>query len=288
MRGFDCVVVSPDPVPSMYAPFYNSEDVFVGDVPPGPPPTHIACLDISDPTRTGGFYTANEAAFRGEGGVKILNMDHHATNARFGDLQLLDVNAAACAEQVAIALNDLGWAVDAEIARYVLLGIVTDTLGFRTPSTTPRSLKIASHMMERGGDLYGIVEQVFNTRPLSTILLWSKALGSVALGAGGRVIYVHITPEMLNEAGAKEEELEGLASYLATVTGNVKVAAVLKEREDGTTRASIRSRPGVDVASIARRFGGGGHPQAAGATIEAVGAEADRLFLEACETVLDS
>jgi phosphoesterase RecJ-like protein len=143
-------------------------------------------------------------------------------------------------------------------------------------------------MMERGGDLYGIVEQVFNTRPLSTILLWSKALGSVALGAGGRVIYVHITPEMLNEAGAKEEELEGLASYLATVTGNVKVAAVLKEREDGTTRASIRSRPGVDVASIARRFGGGGHPQAAGATIEAVGAEADRLFLEACETVLDS
>ena len=288
MRGYDCVVVSPDPIPSVYEPFYNPEDVFVGDVPPGPPATHIACLDISDPTRMGGFYTANEAAFRGEGGVKVMNMDHHATNLRFGDLQLLDVNAAACAEQVAVALNDLGWAVDAEIARYVLLGIVTDTLGFRTPSTTPRSLRIASHMMERGGDLYALVEQVFNTRPLSTILLWSKALASVALGAGGRVIYVHITPEMLAEAGAKEEELEGLSSYLATVTGDVKVAAVLKEREDGTTRASIRSCPGVDVAKIARRFGGGGHPQAAGATIPTVGEEADRLFIEACEAVLDA
>lgn len=288
MRGYDCVVVSTDPIPSVYAPFYKAEEVFIGDVPPGPLATHIACLDISDPKRTGGFYTANEAMFRGETGVKVLNMDHHATNLRFGDLQLLDVTAAACAEQVAAALNDLGWAVDAEIATHILLGIVTDTLGFRTPATTSRSLRIASHMMERGGDLYSITEQVFNTRPLSTILLWSKALASVALGAGGQVIYIHVTPEMLDEAGAKEEELEGLSSYLATVTGDVKVAAVLKEQPDGTTRVSIRSRPSVDVAKIARRFGGGGHPQAAGATIPASGQEADRLFLEACEAVLDA
>ncbi len=285
-RGYDCVVVSPDPIADVYAPFYRPEDVFVGAVPPGPPATHIACLDISDPKRTGSFYDAHEAAFRGEGSVKVLNLDHHATNLRFGDLQLLDVGSAACAEQVAVALNDLGWAVDAEIARYLLLGIVTDTLGFRTPATTPRSLEIAARMMERGGNLYEIVEQVFNTRPLSTILLWSKALAGVALGADGRVIYVHITPQMLNEAGAKEDELEGLSSYLATVTDDVKVAAVLKERDDGTTRVSIRSRPGVDVATIARRFGGGGHAQAAGATIPAVGTEADDLFIEACKAVL--
>jgi phosphoesterase RecJ-like protein len=287
-RGLSCQVVSQDPIPDVYTPFYNPEEVFIGAVPPGPPATHIACLDISDPTRTGSFYTANEASFRGETGVKILNMDHHATNLRFGDLQLLDVNAAACAEQVAVALDDLGWAVDAEIARHILLGIVTDTLGFRTPATTSRSLKVASHMMERGGNLYEIVDQVFNARPLSTIMLWSKALGSVSVGAKGRVIYIHVTPATLQEAGAKEEELEGLASYLATVRGKVKVAAVLKEREDGATRVSLRSNPGVDVASIARRFGGGGHTQAAGATIPAVGAEADRLFLEACEAVLDN
>jgi phosphoesterase RecJ-like protein len=285
-RGFSCQVVSPDPIPDVYTPFYKSDEIYIGDVPPGPKATHIACLDISDPTRTGGFYQANEAAFKGETGVKILNMDHHATNVRFGDLQLLDVSAAACAEQVAVALNDLGWAVDAEIARFILLGIVTDTLGFRTPATTARTLRIASHMMERGGDLFSIVDQVFNVRPLSTIMLWSKALASVSLGARGRVIYIHVTPAMLQETGAKEEELEGLASYLASVRGKVKVAAVLKEREDGTTRVSLRSNPGVDVASIAQRFGGGGHTQAAGATIPAVGKEADRLFLKACEEVL--
>ena len=141
-------------------------------------------------------------------------------------------------------------------------------------------------MVERGGDLFGIVDVVFNTRPLSTLMLWSKVLSSIKLGAEGRVIYVRVTMKMLKKAGAKEEELEGLSSYLASVSGAVKVAAVLKEREDGMTRVSFRSKPGVDVAAIARRFGGGGHPQAAGATIPTTGPEAETLFIKACEEVL--
>ncbi len=285
-RGYEAQVVSSDPIPTVYAGLYNPEDVFIGAVPPGPPATHIACLDISDPKRTGDFYKANEATFKGETGVKVLNMDHHATNLQFGDLQLLDTSAAACAEQVAVALDELQWAVDNEIARYVLMGVVTDTLGFRTPATTVRTVRVAAHMMERGGNLFDVVDAVFNTRPLSAIMLWSRALAGVSTGVDGRVIYVQVTPRMLEETGAKEEDLEGLASYLSTVRERVKVAAVLKEREDGTTRVSFRSMPGTDVAAIARRFGGGGHAQAAGATIEATGEEAARQFLAACEAVL--
>ncbi len=287
-RGYDCVVVSSDPIPAMYTPLYDPADIYVGDSPPGPPATHIACLDISDPTRTGGFYTANRHAFESNAGVKVLNLDHHATNTRFGDLNLLDISAAACAEQVAMALNELGWPIDTETANYLLLGIVTDTLGFRTPSTTSRTLRIAADLIDRGGDLYRIVDVVFQTRPLSTILLWSKVLGSVSIGAKGRVIYVQVTPKMLAEAGAKEEELEGIVNFLSSVRGDVRVAAVLKEREDGTTRVSLRSHPGTDVAAIARRLGGGGHPQAAGCTISATGRRAVRIFLKACEQVLDA
>lgn len=287
-HGYDCTVVSNDPIPDVYKSLYKEEEVFVGAVPPGPPASHIACLDISDPTRTGDFYTANQDAFERKKSVMILNMDHHATNLQFGDLNLLDTRAAACAEQVAVCFDELGWPVDAETARYVLLGVVTDTLGFRTSATTPRSLRVAAHMMERGADLYSIVDVVFNTRPLTTLMLWSRALANVSLGANGRVIYVRVTPEMLKKAGAKEEELEGLSSYLASVRGSVKVAAVLKERDDGTTRASLRSSPGVDVATIARLFGGGGHPQAAGATIPATGKQAEELFIQACERVLNA
>jgi phosphoesterase RecJ-like protein len=285
-RSYECTVVSSDPIPQMYSTLYDHSELFVGDLPPGPQASHIACLDISDPTRTGGFYAANEDAFQGRNGVKILNLDHHATNLQYGDLNLVDVRAAACAEQVAMVFNELGWAVDADTARYILLGVVTDTLGFRTPATTPRTLRVAAHMMDRGADLFSIVDPVFNTRPLSTVMLWSKALAKVALGAGKRVIYVRITPAMLDEAGAKEEELEGLSSYLSTVRNGVKMAAVLKEREDGTTRLSLRSNPGVDVAAIARRLGGGGHAQAAGATISATGKQAERIFLNVCEEVL--
>jgi len=147
-------------------------------------------------------------------------------------------------------------------------------------------MRVAAHMMERGASLFDTVDLVFNTRPLSTLMLWSKVLAGITLGADGRVIYVHVTRNMLKKAGAKEEELEGLASFLSSVRGSVKVAAVLKDREDGTTRVSLRSNPGVDVAALARRFGGGGHPQAAGATIPATGAEADALFIKACEEVL--
>jgi len=288
MQGYRCAVVSPDPVPAIYAPLYDPKEVFVGVVPPGPPPTHIACLDISDPARMGGFYKANEATFRGETDVKVLNLDHHATNVGFGDLQLIDPASPSCSEQITLALQEMGWPIDADIARYLLMGIVTDTLGFRTPSTTPRTLRIAADLHERGGNLFGVVDAAFNTRPLSTLMLWSKVLGSVTLGAGGRVLYARVTPQMLEEAGAKEEELEGLASYLESVRGGVKVAAVLKERGDGTTRASLRSSPGTDVSAIAQRFGGGGHAQAAGATIPATGPEAIQLFLQACEEVLDS
>jgi phosphoesterase RecJ-like protein len=286
-RGYDCAVVSTDPVPQMYAGLYDPEELFVGASPPGPAATHIACLDISDPRRTGDFYNANEEAFLHKSDVKVLNLDHHATNLQFGDLNLLDTQAAACAEQVAIAFNELGWAVDAGTARHLLLGLVTDTLGFRTSATTARTLRVTAHMMERGASLFDTVDLVFNTRPLSTLMLWSRVLAGISLGAEGRVIYVRVTKNMLKKAGAKEEELEGLASFMSSVRGSVKVAAVLKEREDHTTRVSMRSNPGVDVAAIARRFGGGGHPQAAGATIPATGEEADALFIKACEEVLD-
>lgn len=285
-RGYDCTVISSDPIPQIYACLYDTGELTVGEMPPGPLATHFACLDTSDPARTGSFYKANEAAFQRKNGVKILNLDHHATNLQYGDLNLVDPRAAACAEQVAMVFNELGWAVDENTARYILMGIVTDTLCFRTPATTTRTLRVAAHMTERGGNLYPIVDAVFNTRPLSTILLWSKVLASVSVGADGRVIFIRVTPQMLQEAGAKEEELEGLSSYLSSVQDGIKVAAVLKEREDGVTRVSLRSKPGVDVAAIARQFGGGGHPQAAGATIPATGKQAEEMFLRACEEVL--
>jgi phosphoesterase RecJ-like protein len=283
-HGHECTVVSADPIPAIYSVFVPQartalDRMFIGATPPGPPPDAIVALDCSDPARLGAVYTANKALFER---LPILNIDHHSTNLRFGDVNILDTTTAAAAEQVAILLDALELPPDEAAANWLLLGLVTDTLGFRTSGTTPRSLRIGAALMEAGGTLYPIVEQAFHTRPLSTVLLWSHALTGVR--TDGRTIWVTVSRQMLQESGAKEEELEGLVSWLAGVD-TIKVAALLKERGDGT-RVSLRSRPGVNVASIAARFGGGGHPQAAGCTIPALGEAAERDLLAAIEQEL--
>ncbi len=285
LHGHECIVVSADPIPTIYGMFLPDaraalDRVFTGANPPGPPPDAIVALDCSDPARLGTVYSANKALFER---LPVLNIDHHSTNLRFGDVNIIDTTAAAAAEQIAILLEALEMPPDETAAHWLLLGVVTDTLGFRTAGTTPRSLRIGADLMEAGGRLYPIVEQAFHTRPLSTVLLWSRALAGVR--NDNRAIWVTVSRQMLQETGAKEEELEGLVSWLAGVD-SIKVAALLKERGDGT-RVSLRSRPGVNVATIASHFGGGGHPQAAGCTIPSLGEAAERDLLAAIAQELD-
>ena len=211
-------------------------------------------------------------------------MDHHSTNGLFGDLNLLDTTAAACAEQIAVLLEALELPPDPTAATWLLLGLITDTIGFRTPGTTPRSLRAGADLMERGGQLFAVVDRVFNMRPLSTVLLWSKVLAGVR--TDGRTIWATVTRQMLHDTSGKEEELEGLVSWLAGVE-TIKIAALLKERGDGT-RVSLRSAPGVNVATIAAKFGGGGHPQAAGCTIPTIGEAAERDLLAAIDEVMSN
>ena len=279
-HGHECLVISADPIPQVYAPFLplaegsGLDRLYVGSTPPGPPPDALLVVDCSDLLRLGGVYTANTALFER---LPVLNVDHHGTNTLFGDINLLDTRAAAAAEQVFLLLEALALPIDQTAARWLMLGLVTDTLGFRTSGTTPRSLRLAADLVERGAGLYEVVDLVFDRRPLSTVLLWSRSLGGVH--TDGRTIWTTVTRKMLQETGAREEEVEGLVSWLAGVD-TIQVAALLKERGDGT-RVSLRSVPGVNVAAVASRFGGGGHPQAAGCTIPALGEAAEQDLLAA-------
>ena len=286
-HGHECTVVSADPIPDVYKIFLPEpgrralDRLFVGPTPPGPPPDALVVLDCSDPPRLGAAYTANRALFDR---LPVLNVDHHSTNTRFGDLNLLDTTAAACAEQIVLLLEALDLPPDAAAATWLLLGLTTDTIGFRTTGTTARSLRLGADLMDRGGQLFAVVDRVFNLRPLSTVLLWSKVLAGVR--TDGRAIWATVTRQMLSDTTAKEEELEGLVSWLAGVE-TIKIAALLKERGDGT-RVSLRSAPGVNVATIAAKFGGGGHPQAAGCTIPTIGEAAERDLLAAIDEVMST
>ncbi len=280
--GHDVTVLSADPLPEIFNPLLAADPtarVVVGSASPGPPPDAWVILDCSDPPRLGHIYTNHKALFTDR---PILNIDHHHTNVLFGDINLVDASAAAVGEQVPLLLEALGLVPDAVAAQWLLLGIVTDTIGFRTSNTSARTVANAARLMERGASLYTITDGMFNTRPLPQVLLWSRALAGVK--TDGRTLWTTVSHEMLRETGAKDEEAEGIASFLAGVRSH-KVFALLKERGDGT-RVSLRSNPGVDVSAIATQFGGGGHKQAAGCTIPAIGASAEEQLLTAIAHVL--
>ena len=280
--GHEVTVLSADPLPEVFSPLLAADPtarLVIGSAAPGPPPDAWVILDCSDPPRLGHIYTNHKALFTSR---PMLNIDHHPTNTLFGDINLVDASAAAVGEQVPLLLDALGLVPDAAAAQWLLLGIVTDTLGFRTSNTSPRTVATAARLMERGASLYTITDGMFNTRPLAQVLLWSRALAEVK--TDGRTLWTTISREMLRETAAKEEEAEGIASFLAGVRSH-QVFALLKERGDGT-RVSLRSNPGVDVSAIATQFGGGGHKQAAGCTIPAVGPSAEAQLLAAVAAVL--
>jgi phosphoesterase RecJ-like protein len=280
--GHEVTVFSADPLPDSFSPLlqeYPAAKVVAGATAPGPPPDAWVILDCSDIVRLGSVYTTHAALFAR---LPVLNLDHHPTNLLYGTLNVLDTRAAAVGEQIPLLLDAMGLEPDAEAAHWLLLGVVTDTLGFRTSNTTARSLATAARLVAQGGQLYKINEIIFSTRPLSQVLLWSRALAGVK--TDGRTIWTTLTRDILRETGAKEEDAEGIATFLSGVRTH-RVFALLKERGDGT-RVSMRSNPGTDVAAIASRFGGGGHKQAAGCTIPALGEAAEQQLLAAIDEVL--
>jgi phosphoesterase RecJ-like protein len=219
-------------------------------------------VDCSDISRLGPLYyrLANDL----ERNRPTVNIDHHVTNARFGELNIVIPQAAATAEIIAGIASELGFELDASEATTLLAGVYGDTLGLRTPSTTPATLRIAATLLEAGANLDAIVDALFRMKPYSTVALWGEAL-STARWCGG-LLWTEIDPEMLERAGADRTEAEGLVNFLAGTNG--ARAAALLYKEPAGWRVSMRSlTQDVNVAEILQHHGGGGHPRAAGAKL---------------------
>lgn len=233
----------------------------------------LVLVDCADEPRLGPLYRAHPEWF--DGSHRIVNIDHHVTNTRFGTVNLIDADAAATCEVLAVLFLEMGVSIDAALATCLLAGIEGDTLGLRTPSTTSRTLRVAAELLDRGADLDTIVDHLFRVKPFSTIRLWGNALSRAVWT--GDIVWTEITPEMLAESGATAAEGEGIVNFLAGTRGAL-VGALFYEQADGW-RVSLRSiREDVDVAEIARRYGGGGHSRAAGCRVPP-GIEARERFL---------
>ncbi|MCD4685089.1 MAG: bifunctional oligoribonuclease/PAP phosphatase NrnA [Anaerolineae bacterium] len=216
-------------------------------------------VDCGDESRMGKVGQVARAT-----GKPLINLDHHRTNTRFGDANLVDERTVAAAEGVLDWLPRLGVELDAEIALCLLTGLVTDTLCFRTDNVTSDTLGKAQQLMSFGASLSDIVQRTVNHRPYAGIRLWSVVMPTVQMAE--HVMWAEITQEMFQQAEYDGFDDAGLVSMLVQTEG-VYIAVVLREKPDGSVELGIRAVPGYDTSKVAVALGGGGHPAASGATV---------------------
>ncbi|MFQ3610463.1 MAG: bifunctional oligoribonuclease/PAP phosphatase NrnA [Fimbriimonadales bacterium] len=261
-----------DPVPEIYR-FLPGSCAVCHDAQPRTTYDMAIVCDMSQLSRAGKFEPLIRSA------RQIVQVDHHVPLEQFTDLRVVDTRAAATAELAYQLIRALQVPITTEIATCLLTGIVTDTFSFKFPNTTPRTLRIASILQARGANLSAINEEVFETRSFSAVKLLGLALSTIQRTPDGRIAWVSVSRKAFEEAGASEDETEGIVNFARSVRG-VEVAMFLRETPNHKVRVSLRSRGKVNVAEIANRFGGGGHENAAGCTLETTLAEAEKLLLK--------
>lgn len=219
----------------------------------------LVSVDSSDLERIG-----QAGAYGMANSRRSINLDHHPTNTRFGDIHLIAPRAVAACEIVYELLRFMGVDLDADAATALLTGLVTDTQGFRISATNSRTLEIAQDLMDRGAPLADIMAKTLNRRPYAEVALWQRVLPSVSLEAG--LISATIRQRDIQSVGLRKMSDGGLVSYLVNVD-QARVSVVFKELPDSQVEVAFRAKPGYDVASLALGLGGGGHTLASGCTI---------------------
>lgn len=225
----------------------------------------LVVVDSAELSLLGSFYTDNIDLFTK---TPVLDIDHHISNTRFGQLQLIDATCASATEVLYRwftanpAWKDL---ITADVATLLLTGLITDTRSFQNPNTTPQSLEVAANLLDLGARQQEIIQHIYKTKPLSTLKIWGRALNRIQIDATARIVWSSVSREDLQEMGAHSRETHGILDELISTVPDADVHVLFTEIEDGGLKASMRSSPAFDVNSIAGRlFGGGGHARASG------------------------
>jgi bifunctional oligoribonuclease and PAP phosphatase NrnA len=201
-------------------------------------------------------------------GLHILNIDHHHDNTRFGTVNLVAPEASCTAEIVWRIAKELGAEITPGIADALYVGLVTDTGRFMYENTSPVAHRMAAELIEAGVKPHKIYRQLYEDLPFRRLQLLQRALASVERHDGGALTVAHLVKADYEKTGALETDSEGVVDHMRAVEGTrvaVLVRELLSDGRDGMRKVSLRATDGsVDVSRVARAFGGGGHPQAAG------------------------
>ncbi len=196
----------------------------------------------------------------------IVNIDHHAGNTGYGAVNWCDESACACGELVFELIEALGVDLTPSVATNLYVAILTDTGSFRHANITARTFDICRRIADAGVDAAAVAARVFNNGSLGRLRLTGRVLDRMQIEGDGRIAVLAVDEAMLRETGCEPDDLEGVVN-LPLAAGDVKAVILLKGMDDGL-RVSLRSKDEIDVRRVAVSFGGGGHRNAAGLTVE--------------------
>ncbi len=196
----------------------------------------------------------------------VISIDHHPKTEPFGDLNWLDDSAAAVAEMIYELAQALQVQLTPEIATNLYVAIFTDTGSFQYSNTRAKTFHITGDLVNHGASPSAIAQAVYMTRPYARLQILGMLLNTLQVHSS-RIASITLTQEMLEKTGASANDMEGIVDYPLSMEG-IDLAAFFREEAKGQYRVSLRSKNHYDVSTVAERFGGGGHKNAAGLAVQ--------------------
>lgn len=214
-----------------------------------------------------------------------INIDHHATNEHFGDLNYVDPNAAATTQLLHRLSLSAGVNLDLPLAEAIYCGIMTDTGSFRYASATPEIFELAAQLVRIGVDPWRVAANVYETQPVERLHLLREVLDTLHVSQCGRYAAIVVTQQMFEDTGSSDEMIDGFINYGRGLRG-VELAVLFRESGEHQWDVSFRSRGTVNAAAVAGEFRGGGHLNAAGCAVPGELASVQRIVFQRIETQL--
>lgn len=227
----------------------------------------IVTVDTGDLVQLGKLYELHSDLFKK---IPVLNIDHHASNGKFGSHNYLEYGFAATTQMITPMIMDFEKErneelIDEDVATLLLVGIITDTGSFQHSNTSPEAFEVAADLLDRGARQQEIIKHIYKTKSLASLKLWGRVLSKIQYVPEIKTVFSTITPQDLIDTGAASDDNGGIIDELLTSAPGAEVVFLLKEKEAGFVSGSMRA-PGslADVSEIAKTMNGGGHKKAAG------------------------
>ena len=218
-------------------------------------------------------------------GEILLCVDHHPTNSHYAANELIRDEKSSCGEIVLELVTALRGSVTEEEATLLYIAVTTDTGCFQYANTGAPTLAAASELLRLGARQHEVSLAFFRKVSAARLQLEGMIYSHMSFHRDGKVVFAIVTQEMIRASGATKDDFEDLAS-LAGRAENSVLNITIREQEDGTSRVSVRSNPGISSSEICAAFGGGGHELAAGCNIACPPEKARDMLLDVIEELV--